>query len=68
MRDAFSREGLAIKVERRLNGNSVIDVLSVLFIPRGVPAHIRSDNGPGANHAPTLKADHSGGDDHHWDD
>ncbi len=44
--DEFSRECLAIKVERRLNANSVIDVLSDLFILRGVPAYIRSDNGP----------------------
>ncbi len=44
--DEFSREALAIRVERRLNSNDVIDVLSDLFILRGVPAHIRSDNGP----------------------
>jgi transposase InsO family protein len=40
------RECLAIKVARRLNGNSVIDVLSDLFILRGVPAFVRSDNAP----------------------
>jgi len=45
--DEFTRECLAIKVERRLNANSVIDVLSDLFILRGVPSFIRSDNGPG---------------------
>ena len=44
--DEFSRECLAIKVDRRLNASSVIDVLSDLFILRGVPAYIRSDNGP----------------------
>jgi putative transposase len=44
--DEFSRECLAIKVERRLNANSVIDVLTDLFILRGPPAYIRSDNGP----------------------
>ena len=44
--DEFSREALAIRVERRLNSNDVIDALSDLFILRGVPAHIRSDNGP----------------------
>ncbi len=44
--DEFSRECLAIKVERRLNGNSVIDALSDLFILRSVPAFVRSDNGP----------------------
>ncbi|MEO0637984.1 MAG: IS3 family transposase [Pseudomonadota bacterium] len=44
--DEFSRECLAIKVERKLNANSVIDALSDLFILRGVPGFIRSDNGP----------------------
>ena len=44
--DEFSRECLAIKVERKLNATSVIDALSDLFILRGVPAFIRSDNGP----------------------
>jgi len=29
-----------------LNSTAVIDVLSDLFILRGVPGHIRSDNGP----------------------
>jgi putative transposase len=37
---------IAIKVERRLKAVDVIDVLSDLFILRGVPNHIRSDNGP----------------------
>ncbi len=44
--DEFTREALAIRVSRRLNSSDVIDVLSDLFILRGVPAHIRSDNGP----------------------
>ena len=44
--DEFSRECLAIKVERRLNATSVIDALTDLFILRGVPTYIRSDNGP----------------------
>jgi transposase InsO family protein len=44
--DEFSRECLAIKVERKLNSTDVIDVLTDLFILRGPPAHIRSDNGP----------------------
>ena len=42
--DEFSRECLAIKVDRRLNATSVIDALSDLFILRGVPTYIRSDN------------------------
>ena len=44
--DEFSRECLAIKVKRKLNSGDVIDALSDLFIIRGVPAFIRSDNGP----------------------
>ncbi len=44
--DEYSRECLAIRVKRRLNSTDVIDVLTDLFILRGVPANIRSDNGP----------------------
>lgn len=44
--DEFTREALAIRVARRLNSSDVIDMLSDLFIMRGVPGHIRSDNGP----------------------
>ena len=44
--DEYTRECLAIRVDRRLNSTSVIDVLTDLFILRGVPGHIRSDNGP----------------------
>jgi transposase InsO family protein len=44
--DEFTRECLAIRVARRLKAIDVIDVLSGLFILRGIPSHIRSDNGP----------------------
>ena len=44
--DEFSRECLSIRVKRKLNATDVIDVLTDLFILRGVPAYIRSDNGP----------------------
>ncbi len=37
---------MAIRVKRKLNSIDVIDVLTDLFILRGVPAYIRSDNGP----------------------
>ena len=40
--DEFTRECIAIRVSRRLKATDVIDVLSDLFILRGVPAHIRS--------------------------
>ena len=44
--DEFTRECLAIRVARKLKGADMIDVLSGLFILRGVPEHVRSDNGP----------------------
>jgi putative transposase len=44
--DEFTREALAIRVGRKLGSADVIDVLADLFIARGTPAHIRSDNGP----------------------
>jgi putative transposase len=44
--DEFTRESLAIRVRRKLSSLDVIDALSDLFILRGVPAWIRSDNGP----------------------
>jgi len=44
--DEFSRECLAIKVDRKLNSANVIDALTDLFILCGSPAFIRSDNGP----------------------
>ena len=44
--DEFSRECLAIRVRRKLNSTDVIDMLTDLFILRGVSDYIRSDNGP----------------------
>lgn len=44
--DEFTRECLAIRIDRKLNSTAVIDVLTDLFVLRGVPGHIRSDNGP----------------------
>ena len=44
--DEFSRECLVIRVKRKLNSMDVIDALTDLFIVRGVPTYIRSDNGP----------------------
>ena len=43
--DEFSRECLAIRVKRKLNSTDVIDALTDLFILRGPPAYVRSDNG-----------------------
>ena len=44
--DEFTRECLVLKVERSIKANDVIDALNDLFVRRGVPEHIRSDNGP----------------------
>ncbi len=44
--DEYSRECLAMRVARRITSQDVIDQLFHLFIFRGIPEHIRSDNGP----------------------
>ena len=44
--DEYTRECLAIHVARRMRCEDVIGVLSGLIRERGVPAHLRSDNGP----------------------
>ena len=44
--DKFTLECQSIRVARKLKAADVIDVLSELFILRGVPGHIRSDNEP----------------------
>ena len=44
--DEYSRECLAMKVDRHISSQDVIDQLYELFLLRGVPKHIRSDNGP----------------------
>lgn len=44
--DEFTRECLAIDVARQLTSDDVLQRLSWLFVTRGVPEHLRSDNGP----------------------
>lgn len=44
--DAFTRECLAIRVARRINSLGVIETMADVMLVRGVPEHIRSDNGP----------------------
>ena len=44
--DEYTRECLAIDVARRMNHRDVLDRLAELFIERGVPESLRSDNGP----------------------
>ena len=44
--DEYTRECLIMKVDRRIRSQDVIDQLYYLFLFRGLPEHIRSDNGP----------------------
>jgi putative transposase len=44
--DEYTKECLAIKVGRKMTASDVIDTLADLFIQRGSPKFIRSDNGP----------------------
>ena len=44
--DEYTRECLALRVDRGVTSEDVIDTLAELFAIRGVPNHIRSDNGP----------------------
>lgn len=44
--DERTRECLALRVARRLNSWDVIEILSDVMLWRGIPEHIRSDNGP----------------------
>lgn len=44
--DEYSRECLALEVDRKITSLDVIHTLADLFIQRGTPAYLRSDNGP----------------------
>ena len=44
--DEYTRECLCLKVDRSITSEDVLDTLAELFAIRGVPRHIRSDNGP----------------------
>ncbi len=44
--DEYTRECLAIRVARRLGNSEVIQTLADVMVWRGIPEHIRSDNGP----------------------
>src|SRR5207244_8650620 len=44
--DEYTRECLALEVDRGMTSEEVLDVLRDLFVIRGVPKFIRSDNGP----------------------
>ncbi len=47
--DEYTRECLAIKAARRLNGNDVLDTLTELFLRKGIPCHIREPGSPWEN-------------------
>jgi putative transposase len=42
--DEFTKDALMMRAERKLNSTDVVDALTDLFILRGPPAFIRSDN------------------------
>ena len=44
--DEYTRECLSLRVERSLTSEQLLETLAWLFVYRGVPDHIRSDNGP----------------------
>ncbi len=44
--DEFTRENLCLHVDRSITSEDVINKLAELFSMRGLPKHIRSDNGP----------------------
>ena len=44
--DEFTRECLAIRVARRINSLGVLETMADVMLVRGIPEHIRSDNGP----------------------
>ena len=43
--DEFTRECLAIRVARRINSFGVLETMADVMLMRGVPEHIRSDDG-----------------------
>jgi len=46
MLDEYTRECLGIVAQRQIRSQDVISVLTELFLQRGIPEYIRSDNGP----------------------
>ena len=56
--DEYTREALMIRVDRKRNSTDVVDALTDLFILRGPPEYIRSDNGLYAELLADLASDH----------
>ena len=44
--DEYTRECIALEVERSMSSDDALEILAALFRTRGVPKHLRSDNGP----------------------
>ena len=44
--DEYTRECLEIRADRHIRSSDVIETLAEVMVTRGVPDHIRSDNGP----------------------
>jgi len=44
--DEYTRESLAIYAARRIRAHKVIELLADVMTARGIPEHLRSDNGP----------------------
>ena len=44
--DEYTKECLVLKATRRLRSQDVLEQLGYLFIYRGLPGFVRSDNGP----------------------
>jgi putative transposase len=46
LEDEFTREGLAIEIDKSIKAKDIICILADLFSERGAPMYLRSDNGP----------------------
>ena len=44
--DEYTRECLTIEIRRCMRATAVQEILGELFLARGCPTHMRSDNGP----------------------
>jgi len=44
--DEFTREALAVEVDRTIDADRTVEVLERLVTERGAPANLRADNGP----------------------
>ena len=54
--DEHTREALVVRVERRWSSAKVIEALADVMVIKGVPEHLRSDNGPEKSGTSLMKA------------